>query len=227
MKRNSAPALTREQIKERVIGVSLGLFHQLGVKSVTMDDIAHALQMSKRTLYQLFTDKEELLLACVRFRDAEDRRRLADVVQRSDSVLDVLLNEFDARLRSVENLQPAFVADIMKFPRVQEFVKARRAADRANAVAFFERGVEQGYFRGEVDYDVVYDLLGNQLENIFSGRTHGKYTFVQLFVNTALVIVRGCATVKGIALIDDFLERYKRDAGTAAAGRDSSRVQAL
>lgn len=218
MKRNAASALTREQIKERVIGVSLGFFGRQGVKSVTMDDIARALQMSKRTLYQLFADKEDLLLACVRHEDDEARARLAAVIERSDNVLEVILNEFDMRLRSLEGVQTAYVTDIMAYPRVQEFVMARRAADRASAVAFFERGVEQGYFRSEVDYDVVYDILGVQLEKIFSGWAHGKYTFVQLFVNTALVIVRGCATVKGIALIDDFLKRYEPGDGAPAAG---------
>ncbi|EJW89893.1 transcriptional regulator, TetR family [gut metagenome] len=56
---------TYDDAHRQVISVAMKAFYKKGVKSVTMDEIAHELTMSKRTLYQLFVDKEALLLACI------------------------------------------------------------------------------------------------------------------------------------------------------------------
>ena len=56
----------RTQARKTVLEMATKLFHTQGIKNVTMDDISHRLSMSKRTLYQLFSDKEDLLLACVK-----------------------------------------------------------------------------------------------------------------------------------------------------------------
>jgi AcrR family transcriptional regulator len=54
--------------EERIIKGALDLFLQAGIKSVTMDDIARHLGMSKKTIYQFFGDKNELVVALVKDR---------------------------------------------------------------------------------------------------------------------------------------------------------------
>ncbi len=203
-------ASARAMIQHNVISVALEAFRTEGVKNVTMDDVARRLQMSKRTLYQLFVDKEDLLLACVREQDEANRRRMGPLLDKADNVLGVILTEFREQMRNYGQLQPMFLAEVVKYPRVKNYVSMRRKADAESAVAFFNRGVEQGYFRPDVNYRVVYALLSHQLESVFASQVFEGYAFVELFVNTVLVIVRGCATMRGIALIDEFMEDYKR-----------------
>lgn len=212
MKGNLHSAQTREEIRQKVIGVALRAFHTEGIKNVTMDDIAHHLQMSKRTLYQLFEDKEDLFLACIREQEKADRVRMAAMLEGSDNVLDFILTEFSERMRNIENVKPVFLAEMVKFPRVMRYVSIRRKADTESAVAFFHRGVEQGYFRAEVNYYVVYALLCHQLESVFANSAFNGYSFVEIFVNTVLVIVRGCATMRGIAMLDEFMAAYQAKA---------------
>lgn len=212
MKGNLHSAQTREEIRQKVIGVALRAFHSEGIKNVTMDDITHHLQMSKRTLYQLFEDKEDLLLACIREQEKADRVRMAAMLEGSDNVLDFILTEFSERMRNIENVKPVFLAEMVKFPRVMRYVSIRRKADTESAVAFFHRGVEQGYFRAEVNYYVVYALLCHQLESVFANSAFNGYSFVEIFVNTVLVIVRGCATMRGIAMLDEFMAAYQAKA---------------
>lgn len=57
----------REELKLRVVETASKSFMTLGIKAVHMDDIASSLSISKRTLYELFGDKEELLLEVFRF----------------------------------------------------------------------------------------------------------------------------------------------------------------
>ena len=72
--------------------------------------------------------------------------------------------------------------------------------------------MEQGYFRAEVNYYVVYALLCHQLESVFANSAFNGYSFVEIFVNTVLVIVRGCATMRGIAMLDEFMAAYQAKA---------------
>ena len=55
----------RADVRVHIVEVATKMFHHQGLRGVTMDDIAHELTMSKRTLYQIFADKEQLLLDCV------------------------------------------------------------------------------------------------------------------------------------------------------------------
>ena len=55
----------RLELRERIIDTALNSFATHGIKSITMDDIAAALGISKRTLYEVFSDKETLLMECI------------------------------------------------------------------------------------------------------------------------------------------------------------------
>lgn len=72
-------ATPHNDVRKQVISVAAEMFHQQGIRSVTMDDIAHRLCMSKRTLYQIFADKESLLLACVIQHEEEVIKQLEKV----------------------------------------------------------------------------------------------------------------------------------------------------
>lgn len=83
--------ISRNELRDRVIDVAIASFHQEGIKAVTMDAIAHRLTMSKRTLYQLFGDKEELLLACLKKKQQEDRKRWEQTARTAGNVLEFIL----------------------------------------------------------------------------------------------------------------------------------------
>ncbi|MCK9179371.1 MAG: TetR/AcrR family transcriptional regulator, partial [Bacteroides sp.] len=70
---NDELELGRTAIKERVIDAALSQFLTHGVRSVTMDEIASSVRISKRTLYEMFTDKETLLKDCIISRRDEMR----------------------------------------------------------------------------------------------------------------------------------------------------------
>ena len=57
---------SRLELRERIVDTALQSFVTHGIKSITMDDIAAALGISKRTLYEVFADKETLLMECLR-----------------------------------------------------------------------------------------------------------------------------------------------------------------
>ena len=69
--------------------------------------------------------------------------------------------------------------------------------------------MEQGYFLPELNYRIIYSQFCNQLKNWQANETLKHYSLAEIFANTILIYFRGCATVKGVTLIDHFLQNLK------------------
>ena len=107
-------ATPHNDVRKQIISVAAEMFHQQGIRSVTMDDIAHRLCMSKRTLYQIFADKESLLLACVIQHEEEVIKQLEEVYNNTQNVLEFLLLVFSLKLKELNEIDPLFFEDMQK-----------------------------------------------------------------------------------------------------------------
>ena len=92
--------MEREELRNRIIDIATHAFHSRGIKNVTMDDIAHELTISKRTLYQVFADKEELLLVCIQNETEKENRKMRYLMADSNNVLDLLLASFAEKMQT-------------------------------------------------------------------------------------------------------------------------------
>ena len=146
---------TRSELRERIIHTACELFTANGIKCIKMDDIASAVGISKRTLYEVFDDKEMLLCECLLKLHREMDEFFEEVVQNSTHVLEVILMGFQ---RSVENFistNKNFFEDVMKYSKAYEIVLKRRECDASSTVSFMEKGVEQGIFRDDVNFEIL------------------------------------------------------------------------
>ncbi len=199
------PIQQREDVRKQLIEVAANLFHKHGIRSVTMDDIAHKMTMSKRTLYQIFSDKEELLLACVKEYENEEKWFSETLMQRTTSVLDFLLMLFAHKLSSMDSINPEFYIDIIKYPRVAEHIEQNKKKAEEFAVDFLNKGVEEGFFRKDVNYHIVVRQLLLGMDVFIQNSLIYEYPQTELFINTVIPYIRGCSTSKGIETIDKFI----------------------
>lgn len=196
---------------QRVIEFATKAFFTQGVKSVKMDDIAKGLQMSKRTLYQLFADKEQLIIACIKALSQEEHRLLMNMLQDGHNVLEIVLLAIEHRIRLVDKISPQYIIDIARYNTVQDFAKEARDETIKRAAEFLQLGSEQGYFREDVNFHLLLQCVFMRLDSTFSLVLLEKYSIHEYFINTGLFHLRGCCTPKGIELIDRFLEHYRRE----------------
>ena len=201
-----------DEMRARVIDLAEEAFHTEGIRSVTMDNIARRLSMSKRTIYQLFTDKEDLLLTCVRKHEKEERDRLRKLGEETDNVLELILMEFANKMKDLEGVKPAFFNELRFYPRVVAHITKCQKRDSAEAVEFLERGIAQGLFREDVNFTIVHAGLQNNIVQVMGDVAFGNYSMAELFANTVMVYMRGCTTVKGAKIMDDFITRYRMGA---------------
>lgn len=218
----------REETRQRVISESIKAFRSQGIRNVTMDDIARKLSMSKRTLYQLFADKEQLLLACIKQYVAEDDRQWETLQkEKGTTVLSLLLLTLESKLREAEEVHPCFFEDMMRYPSVLKFFDEHKREREDEAVAFLDQGKAEGFFRPEVNFRIIYRQLMVGCNSPMTTELFNTYPHREVLANTIVPYIRGCATIEGIRLIDEFMStrlseklRYHEDEDKTPRARD-------
>ena len=194
-----------EEICKHIIEVAMKAFYARGVRNVTMDDIAHELTMSKRTLYQLFSDKETLLLACIEEQKMQHAFLMQQRMEQTDNVLDLVMYDFGLRLTLIKGITPQFFQDIARFPKVVESMQNDRIQHREKAVEFLQHGVKQGLFREDVNFEIIYTILMNHVDSASATGCFQQFSPAEVFKHLVFFVLRGCATPKGMEMMDDYI----------------------
>src|ERR1700712_513509 len=100
---------------ERIIQGGEDLFLKAGIKSVTMDDIAKHLGMSKKTIYQFFKDKNDLVIALVTKKLKEDEERMEAIISKSNNVIEEMINMMKCSEDIFSRITPIVIHDMQKY----------------------------------------------------------------------------------------------------------------
>ena len=193
----------RMELPAKIMQVAMREFRRCGVKAVKMDDIASRLSISKRTLYEIFSNKEELLLECVRMQEeAFDSHMTEFGSDSSHNSIDIILEFYRFQMQNVSDVSPAFYEELSKYGHVMEFLNKKRIKRNANAKEFFTHGVSEGYFRKDVDFDIVSQIGAASMEHAMKTKMYEKYGMKDLLHNILFLFLRGLCTAEGIALLD-------------------------
>lgn len=193
----------RKQLKAKIMEAAMTAFTQKGIRAVKMDDIATSLAISKRTLYEIYEDKEHLLYESIKHYDGLRRKQIEEFATQQHSVIDVILEGYRMKVRELRKVNPAFYTDIMKYPKLAAYIKNNNERARENFVKFLERGVEEGYLRPDVNYRMIphmFDALGQYM---MTSKLLDEYSLDELFTNYVLVSIRGFCTAAGLKAIDE------------------------
>ncbi|MFK4765994.1 TetR/AcrR family transcriptional regulator [Desulfobaculum sp. SPO524] len=155
-----------EKRRERILAVAAEKFEQYGLRRVTMDDIAHELGMSKKTLYKVFQGKEALVDEYVR-RSME--QRLGEVFTAMESA-DKVTDCFGAVYRRIfafsSKISQPFMRDLKReYPQIWERVQLRRARGLQRYTALIRKGVEQGEIRPSIDPEIATGIISAVINN--------------------------------------------------------------
>lgn len=146
------------------------LFCEYGIRSVTMDDIAHALTISKKTLYSYFKDKEELVWAVLKYLN-EDKQIDFTIHGKSDvNAIEELLNYYEIQVEMIRNHKPAFVYDLKKYyPEIYVYfqkIKHNRILESVKTNLI--KGKKEGLYRNNLNEDIISRLTLMRIEGILN-----------------------------------------------------------
>lgn len=172
-----------------------------GIRSVSMDDIAAQLGMSKKTIYQFFADKDELVEAVVNDElDATQNDCLKCREQAKDAIEEMLLT-MDQVHEQFSNMNPMVVFDLEKFHQqaYQKFSKHKNDFLYKVIKANIERGIKEELYRPELNIDIIckYRLETMMLPfNVFIFPP-GKYNLANVTHDMMEHFLFGLVTLKG------------------------------
>lgn len=200
----------RAELRDKIIETATESFTTKGIKSITMDDIAASLGISKRTLYEVFRDKESLLAECILRDQQELNNFLTEVHANSKNVLEVILICYQRSIERFHRTNKQFFEDIKKYPKVYNLMKNFRDKDSDSTIEFFKTGVRQGIFRGDVNFAIVNLLVREQLDLLMNTDICAEYSFLEVYESIMFTYIRGISTEKGQKVLEDFIQEYRK-----------------
>lgn len=206
MQENRNLTAYRQQLYDRILDTAMSAFTKKGIKAVKMDDIAQQLVISKRTLYEIFENKEVLLYEGVRKSKRQRNELLKQMVSECSNVMDLILLFYHKKVEEFKLVNPRFYEDLVRYPRVLDFLEEEKDANHQQFMTFLMRGVSEGYFRSDIDYEVVTWSFSIMSQNIMSSQLYNKYSMEHIMYNLIFVSLRGFCTQKGIEVLDGFMK---------------------
>lgn len=200
---------SRSDLRERIVAMASDAFRERGVKGMKMDDLATQLGISKRTLYELFGDKESLLVACIQYNQKIGEQFMLEVMATSNNVLEVILRGYKRSIEVSRKNSPQFISEMRKYPKAYEAMASRHDSDAQRTINFFLQGVEQGFFRADVNYSIYHELVKYWMDVMLTTDILHRYTFLEVYESIMLTSLRGIATEKGTKLLEEFLVEFK------------------
>lgn len=198
----------RQTLQPLIIAEAEKQFRERGIKSVTMEEISKTLHISKRTIYELYTNKEKILIEVLQVVHERRKRHMAEFARRCNNVMDILIEALRMQMEASITTHPNFFSDLAKYPEAEKKVAEFQDSQRDDSYDFFERGVREGYFLPTIDFH-SFMLILSAMHLVL--RRDGKLktiTFQELFQNYICVLMRGICTQKGLVKLDQFLGQH-------------------
>ncbi|RCH55215.1 TetR/AcrR family transcriptional regulator [Mucilaginibacter hurinus] len=193
---------------DRIIAGAEELFLTAGIKSVTMDDIARHLGMSKKTIYQFFKDKNELVSGLVKRKLQEDEDRICGIVAQSGNVIEEMINMMKCSEEIFSRINPIVIHDMQKYhPEAWGMFQNFKADFLVKILEeLLIKGKEQGYIRHELDVSIIARMRVSQVEMGFNTRIFPVTEFNTWKVQFQFLehFCFGVCTLKGYKLLDEY-----------------------
>ena len=114
----------RENLRLKILDTAMSLFKKRGIKAVRMDDIATDMGISKRTLYEIYSKKEDLLFECVKRENETLTKKIADYAIGAENEMAVVAYFIKLRLKDLGSINPLFFTEMGKYERILTFFKS-------------------------------------------------------------------------------------------------------
>jgi AcrR family transcriptional regulator len=133
------------------------MFLKLGIKSISMDDIATELSISKKTLYKYISDKTDLLKKTFYFKFDQKKTEITNLGKKSENAIEEVVMIFEAVATMTKNFNPTFEHDLQKYYKLisDDFLTQRLEHAYTLTKRNLLRGIEEGIYRKDIDYDTI------------------------------------------------------------------------
>lgn len=198
------------EIKERIQEKATELFDRYGIRSVTMDDIAGHLGISKKTIYQSFADKDELVEAVFMLHMLQSKDRCLSDQQHAENAVHEIFLAMDMISELLTCMHQNILFDLEKYyPKVyKKFIHYKSEFIGNVIIKNLNSGIADGLYRPELNVDIITKLRLHTMMLSFNNELYPRSKFKVVEVEYEIIyhFLYGICTAKGVKLIS----KYKR-----------------
>ena len=192
--------------RQKIINKAAELYLKYGIKSVTVDDLANELGISKKTIYQHISNKEELIEAVINELTSIIHNGIEKEMDSCEDIFDSLLSASVFLVTTLEKLSSSFIHSLKKYQHplycnLQDFTNKELYSRIEKLI---KTGIQKGYFRNDLPFNSLFFIQMHKLSGMANAQAEfqniqmTKETFFMLMVND----IRGITTVEGHKILD-------------------------
>ncbi len=200
---------------EKIILESGKLFTKYGFKAITMDSIAQSLGISKRIIYENFSDKDELIKKVLIYYAKLHKKQLLEILEHADNVYDAIFRFGEFNHRIMAGIAPVFFEDLNNYhtEQLQDILESGDLRNYEIPLLLLKKGIEEGMFIDTLDVEIANLFIHHTMNLFFRLDNKEAYSHKKVMGTVFGPYLRGISTEKGLKLFDNYLEKmrlYKR-----------------
>lgn len=192
--------------KQRIIEGALKLFIKNGIKSITMDEIAESLSVSKRTIYEHFKDKKNLVFECVQLMDNYTDAKCKEICENSENIVIYMMKNALFMQQNLKNVNVKFLEELQTLDIPSDYIKQKQMERQVKWEMKLSKGQEEGFIRPEMSPAIISTTFHESIKQMVDkARTDhpdaSYYDLTRMFVG---IMFRGIVTLKGLQVIEEY-----------------------
>lgn len=190
------------------------IFQRYGIKSVTMDDLAREIGVSKKTLYQQFEDKKDVVKQVIHYMIDSQKCGIEEMLNLPQAnAIEKLMMMTRFFAEHLKSSNASLTYDLQKYYTDiwDDLIEFKRGEVYDHIVSNFNEGVKQNLYRDDVKYEIIAATYVSRMEMYHTQfwAPLEKYPLEEVFHTLFLYHIRGIANYNGLQYLDENLEKWK------------------
>ncbi len=193
--------------KEEILSGATELFMRYGIKTITMDEISRHLSISKKTIYQFYADKDELVMAVTQNELSKQKTHWNNLNIESKDVIEFFVRASECMKNDMKRINPTLLFDLKKYhPQAwASFQEHKKLHIVQHIKETLELGMNQGYFRQDLKVEILALMRMEQIFMVFNPDIFSMEQFDIRDTSEHLLehFMYGVSTLKGHKRMDE------------------------
>lgn len=199
-----------EKLKEILEKVG-EIFMRYGIKSVTMDDLARQLGVSKKTLYKYVSDKRDLVDKTFEVFMEQDKCMIDDICTKGMNAIDELFEISENVTSHIKDIHPSIFYDLQKYypESWNHFTNYKHDFVCDCIERNLNKGIEEGLFRDNMNVEIIARNYVYRMDDIFNPEIYppSKFKYAEVYLEIFRYHIRGIASPKGIEYLKEKVKK--------------------
>lgn len=202
--------MSETEIKDKISKGAEELFLRYGIRSMTMDEIARHLGISKKTIYQYFSDKDDIVLSVTQRHLETNQKQFDQVAEESKNSVEELVKLSFCLKENLKGMNPSLMFDLQRYHQKawSVWMEYKRNVIKESVMRNLRKGIQDGYFRPEINPEIIAVLRLEQIQMAFDDQLfpRDRFSLTQVQLHILEHFVHGLLTEKGRKLYNKYKE---------------------